>query len=112
MNTNPIIYEPFSFEKQTFKCISYNETEFIMDWTMEPGGKVPTHTHEFSDEYFFITRGNVKFTVNGVTIFKKAGFIKTERVIMDGSLTCHLYIKEANEHTIENFCSRSPRNGR
>ena len=73
MNTNPIIYEPFSFEKQTFKCVSYTEKEFIMEWTMEPGGKVPTHTHEFSDEYFFITKGSVKFTVNGETIYKKAG---------------------------------------
>jgi quercetin dioxygenase-like cupin family protein len=73
MNTNPIIHEPFSFEKQTFKCVSYNETEFIMDWTMESGGTVPTHTHEFSDEFFFITKGSVKFTVDGETIYKKAG---------------------------------------
>jgi len=73
MNTNDIIYEPFSFEKQTFKCISYNENEFIMDWTMEPGGKVQTHTHEFSDEYFYISKGTVKFIVDGETIYKKAG---------------------------------------
>jgi len=44
-----------------------------MEWTMEPGGKVQTHTHEFSDEYFFITKGIVKFTVNGKTTYKKAG---------------------------------------
>ena len=70
---NAIIYEPFSFEKQTFKCVSYDDSEFIMNWAMEPNGSVPTHIHKYSDEYFFITKGEVEFKVNGETILKKAG---------------------------------------
>lgn len=68
-----IIYEPFSFEKQTFQCISYNESEFVMNWKMLPKGKVDPHIHEFSDEHFQIIKGTVQFKVDGQTLIKSAG---------------------------------------
>jgi quercetin dioxygenase-like cupin family protein len=68
-----IIYKPFSFEKQTFQCISYSESEFIMLWTLEPNGRVDPHFHKHSHEHFKITKGVAQFSVNGEKIIKKEG---------------------------------------
>ena len=70
---NPLVHEPFSFEKQTFQCVSFTESEFVMNWSMEPKGKVDPHLHKYSDEHFLITKGEVQFKVDGETFVKKQG---------------------------------------
>ncbi len=71
MTTN--IFRPIKFGKEVFHPKSYDENSFVMDWTMEAGGMVPPHKHEFMDEHFLITKGEVKFKVNSKTVVKKQG---------------------------------------
>jgi len=68
-----MVPEPFSFEKQTFQCVSFKESTFVMNWSMEPKGKVDPHIHKYSDEHFLITKGEVQFKVDGETLIKKQG---------------------------------------
>jgi quercetin dioxygenase-like cupin family protein len=72
-NTLGSVYDSFSFQKQTFKCTSYTEKEFLFHWTMESGGQVPPHAHKHSDEHFLVTKGTVHFKVGGKSIIKSAG---------------------------------------
>jgi len=71
MATN--IFRPIKFGKEVFYPKSYDENSFVMDWTMEAGGMVPPHKHEFMDEQFTVTKGEVLFTVNGKKVTKKVG---------------------------------------
>ncbi len=73
MTNSDIVFQPFSFEKQTFRCISFNESEFVMNWKMEPKGKVDPHIHKYSDEHFHLIKGEVQFKVGGETMIKKQG---------------------------------------
>ncbi len=45
----------------------------IIEQTANPGGGVPLHVHEDEDETFFITAGQVQFSVDGKEIVAKAG---------------------------------------
>lgn len=67
------IFREIKLGKEVFIPKHYDENTFVMDWTMQAGGKVPTHFHKFSDEHFKITKGEVEFTVSGEKISKKAG---------------------------------------
>jgi quercetin dioxygenase-like cupin family protein len=58
---------------ETFTPLVYDEDKFVMDWTMNAGGKVPIHVHEYSHEHFVVTKGIVNFTVNGTQVVKKVG---------------------------------------
>ncbi len=44
-----------------------------MDFSIGKGGSVPPHMHQHCDEHFKILKGEMKFTVNGKVIMKKAG---------------------------------------
>jgi quercetin dioxygenase-like cupin family protein len=45
----------------------------VMNFSLEKGGAVPPHTHQHCDEHFKVVKGEMKFTMNGKTIMKKAG---------------------------------------
>jgi len=71
MTTN--IFRPIKFGKEVFHAKHYDENSFVMDWTVETGGKVPPHVHHHMDEHFNITQGEFIFDVNGEKISKKKG---------------------------------------
>ncbi len=67
------IFKPIRMGKEVFHAKSYDENSFVMDWTVDAGGKVPPHVHLHMDEYFSITKGEILFQLNGEKILKKAG---------------------------------------
>ncbi len=69
----PNIFKPFKFGKETFHPQSFDENSFVMNFSLEKGGAVPPHTHHHCDEHFKVVKGEIKFTMNGKTIMKKAG---------------------------------------
>lgn len=67
------IFRPFKFGKETFHPQSFDENSFMMNFSMEKGAAVPPHKHFHTDEHFFVTDGEVTFTVDGKEVTKKAG---------------------------------------
>ena len=67
------IFRAIKFGKEVFYPKSYDENSFVMDWTVEAGGKVPSHVHIHMDEHFKITIGEILFEVNGEKIIKRVG---------------------------------------
>ena len=67
------IFRPIKFGKEVFYPKSYDENSFVMNWTVEAGGKVPPHVHFHMDEHFKIMIGEVLFEVNGEKIIKTVG---------------------------------------
>ena len=51
---------------EAFKGISFDETGFKMDWTVQPAGYVPfEHIHLNQDEIFHVTSRELKINANG-----------------------------------------------
>lgn len=71
MTTN--IFQPLQFGKETFIPIEADESKFVMDWYLEKGGGVPAHIHQYMDEHFAVTEGEVTFMVSGKPVVKRAG---------------------------------------
>lgn len=67
------VFKPITMGAEVFTPVMYNEDKFVMDWTMNAGGKVPNHIHEYSDEHFVVTKGTVNFSVNGALVVKRVG---------------------------------------
>lgn len=67
------IFRPIRMGKEVFYPKAYDTNSFIMDWTIEAGGKVPNHYHQYMDEHFVVTKGEFIFQVNGEKVLKKAG---------------------------------------
>lgn len=67
------IFVPLKFGKETFHARSFDEQSFVMNYKLEPKGKVPNHLHKFMDEHFLVTKGEMTFKVDGKTIIKKVG---------------------------------------
>jgi quercetin dioxygenase-like cupin family protein len=67
------IFRPIRLGNEVFHPKSYDENSFVMDWTVEAGGKVQPHVHIHMDEHFKITKGEVLFNVDGQIITKRAG---------------------------------------
>ena len=44
-----------------------------MNYRMEKKGMVPPHFHEHMDEYFEVLSGEMKFTIDGRSVVRKAG---------------------------------------
>ncbi len=61
-------YPEVGWMKERFQVTELNDQicEFI--WTIHPGGGVPEHYHEESDEHFQIIEGALSFRVNNQTI--------------------------------------------
>lgn len=72
------LYQPFTnpITRETFRCISFSEEAFTMEWTVHPGGYVPfEHVHVNQEEIFHIQRGEMRVRVKGVEKIGKAGDI-------------------------------------
>jgi mannose-6-phosphate isomerase-like protein (cupin superfamily) len=74
MATN--LYEPFTnpVTGETFKCISFTNDSYKMDWTVAPKGYVAfEHIHYFQDEIFRVKKGQLKLIIDGKTLLLKSG---------------------------------------
>ncbi len=71
MTTN--IFRPLKMGKEVFLAKSFDEQSFVIEWTVDEGGKVPAHVHYHMDEHFKITKGEITFQVNGEKVTKKVG---------------------------------------
>ena len=67
------IFQEIKLGKEVFIPKRFDENSFEMDWTMQAGGKVPSHFHKYCDEHFTIKKGEILFIVNGKKITKKVG---------------------------------------
>jgi quercetin dioxygenase-like cupin family protein len=62
------LYQPFTnpITRETFRCLSFTEEAFTMEWTVHPGGYVPfEHVHPSQDEIFHIQHGEMRAKVDG-----------------------------------------------
>lgn len=74
------LYRPFTnpVTRETFRCISFTEEAFAMEWTVHPGGYVPfEHIHVNQDEIFHIEQGEMRVRMRGVTYHGSAGEVLT-----------------------------------
>ena len=70
------LYQPFTnpVTRETFRCISFTEEAFTMEWTVHPGGYVPfEHVHIRQDEIFHVQRGEMRAKVKGQELFGRCG---------------------------------------
>ena len=70
------LYQPFTnpITRETFRCISFSEEAYTMEWTVHPGGYVPfEHVHIRQDEIFHIQSGEMRVRVGGITLIGRAG---------------------------------------
>lgn len=70
------LYQPFTnpITRETFRCVSFDESAFVMEWTVHPGGYVPfEHVHVNQDEIFHVQQGEMRVRVKGVEQRGKAG---------------------------------------
>lgn len=70
------LYQPFTnpVTRETFRCISFNEDAFTMEWTVHPGGYVPfEHVHVNQDEIFHLQSGEMRARINGRECMSRAG---------------------------------------
>jgi quercetin dioxygenase-like cupin family protein len=61
------LYRPFTnpITKETFRCLSYTEEAYVMEWTVQPEGYVPfEHIHVLQDEIFHVKQGGIRVLVN------------------------------------------------
>ncbi len=67
MKTINISYPEVGWMKERFQVTELNDQLCEFHWTMYPGGGVPEHYHEESDELFQVLEGTLTFRVNGKT---------------------------------------------
>jgi len=70
------LYQPFTnpITRETFRCISFTEEAYTMEWTVHPGGYVPfEHVHMKQDEIFHIQRGGMRARMQDTEVFGKVG---------------------------------------
>ncbi len=53
--------------------LALTETTCKFEWTVQPGGSVPTHLHKESDEPFEVLEGELTLIVAGKTVVIRAG---------------------------------------
>lgn len=62
------LYQPFTnpISRETFRCTSFTEESYTMDWIVAPGGFVPfEHIHTNQDELFHVKQGELRAKVDG-----------------------------------------------
>ena len=70
------LYEPFTNPRtrETFRCISFSEEAYRMEWIVQPRGYVPfEHVHANQEEIFHIQHGEMRAVINGVEQLASAG---------------------------------------
>jgi mannose-6-phosphate isomerase-like protein (cupin superfamily) len=109
------LYQPFAnpITRETFRCISFTEEAYTMEWTVHPGGYVPfEHVHMKQDEIFHIQRGEMRTRMKGTEVFGKAGeTVKvpcgTRHIAFndrDESLVCIVEYKPGLDHYMAMQC--------
>ncbi len=59
---------------ESFRCITYDESAFVFEWTVQPDGYIPfEHIHLNQEEVFHIKEGELKISIDGETYIGKAG---------------------------------------
>lgn len=74
------LYQPFTnpLTRETFRCLSFSEEAFTMEWTVHPGGYVPfEHVHLNQEEIFHIQQGEMRVSVRGRIQYGKPGDVLT-----------------------------------
>ena len=72
------LYQPFTnpITRETFRCISFTEAAYTMEWIVNPGGYVPfEHVHVRQDEVFQVKKGEMRAKINGSEHIGSAGDI-------------------------------------
>lgn len=59
------IFRPIKFGKEVFHPISFDENFFVMEWTVDTGGKVPAPVILHMEEHFKVTKGELIFHADG-----------------------------------------------
>jgi len=70
------LYQPFTnpVTRETFRCISFTDEAFTMEWTVHPGGYVPfEHVHILQDEIFHVQKGEMRARINRREIIGRVG---------------------------------------
>lgn len=67
MTTTTMFYPEICWMKERFQVTELNDQICEFKWTMHPGGGVPEHYHEESEEHFQVIEGQLTFRVNGKT---------------------------------------------
>jgi quercetin dioxygenase-like cupin family protein len=70
------LYRPFTnpVTRETFRCISFDEEAFTMEWIVHPGGYVPfEHVHILQDEVFHVQKGEMRARINKRETIGKEG---------------------------------------
>ena len=70
------LYQPFTnpITRETFRCLSFTEEAFTMEWTVHPGGYVPfEHIHPRQDEIFHVKQGEMRAMIDRQECIGKAG---------------------------------------
>lgn len=70
------LYQPFTnpVTRETFRCLSFSEEAFTMEWTVHPGGYVPfEHVHILQDEIFHVQKGEMRARINRRQIIGRVG---------------------------------------
>ncbi|MCB9081116.1 MAG: cupin domain-containing protein [Lewinellaceae bacterium] len=58
-------YPEVGWMKERFQVLLIDEHTCTFDWTIEPGGSVPEHCHQESDEHFTIISGALSMCIAG-----------------------------------------------
>lgn len=70
------LYEAFhnKITSESFRCISYTDEAYIVEWIVQPDGFVPfVHTHPVQDEIFHVREGEMRVWLNGKEQIVPAG---------------------------------------
>lgn len=91
---------------ETFRCISSTKETFVFEWTVQPGGHVPSeHIHYNQDETFRVKQGQLLIRLNGKEHVGKPGDTFTAykgqpHIAMNNSsdvLVCEVEFSNASE---------------
>jgi quercetin dioxygenase-like cupin family protein len=103
------LYEIFSnpIAGESFRCLSYDQNEFVMEWTVKPNGYVPfEHVHYHQQETFHVIKGELRIAIDKKNyIVKEGGSITAPKGIAhiphnnkDEELVCIVKYKPALDY--------------
>jgi len=62
-----------SYYKRVLESSFNGRVELVEEAVVEPGGKIPLHSHEFTSEFFYIASGKALMLVNGKELAVEQG---------------------------------------
>lgn len=88
-------YPEVGWPKERFQILQLSEAVCEFDWTLEPGGSVPAHFHQESDELFHVLLGELTVKMDGQ---KKV--VKTGETLLIPKMTPHNVSNRTKENVI------------